>query len=77
MSDTIQISPLATLERVRRLRQEKIYKELLDRDTTVLFEDPLENDMVLNMGPQHPATHGVLRVLLRLDGRLSSSVCRS
>ena len=24
--------------------------------------------MVLNMGPQHPATHGVLRVLLRLDG---------
>jgi NADH-quinone oxidoreductase subunit D len=68
MSDPIQISPLATLERVRKLRQEKIYKELLDRDTTVLFEDPLENDMVLNMGPQHPATHGVLRVLLRLDG---------
>ncbi|RPI65493.1 MAG: NADH dehydrogenase (quinone) subunit D [Ignavibacteriae bacterium] len=33
-----------------------------------MFEDPLENDMVLNMGPQHPATHGVLRVLLRLDG---------
>ena len=24
--------------------------------------------MVLNMGPQHPATHGVLRVLLELDG---------
>ena len=24
--------------------------------------------MVLNMGPQHPATHGVLRVLLRLNG---------
>ena len=25
-------------------------------------------EMVLNMGPQHPATHGVLRLLLRLDG---------
>src|SRR4026207_1757819 len=25
-------------------------------------------EMVLNMGPQHPSTHGVLRVVLRLDG---------
>ena len=24
--------------------------------------------MLLNMGPQHPSTHGVLRVLLELDG---------
>jgi len=24
--------------------------------------------MVLNMGPQHPSTHGVLRILLELDG---------
>ena len=24
--------------------------------------------MVLNMGPQHPATHGVLRLVIRLDG---------
>ena len=25
-------------------------------------------DMIINMGPQHPATHGVLRMVLTLDG---------
>jgi len=28
----------------------------------------LTQTMVLNMGPQHPSTHGVLRVVLELDG---------
>src|SRR5271168_1689257 len=27
-----------------------------------------EHSMVLNMGPQHPSTHGVLRLVLEIDG---------
>lgn len=46
----------------------QILKALEDKDTNVIMEDPLENYMVLNMGPQHPATHGVLRLLIKLDG---------
>ncbi|WP_420634764.1 NADH dehydrogenase (quinone) subunit D [Candidatus Palauibacter sp.] len=33
------------------------------------LEDALEGEPILiNMGPQHPATHGVLRLVLQLDG---------
>src|SRR5882762_7672084 len=34
------------------------------------FQTPQGNGrrMTLNMGPQHPSTHGVLRVVLELDG---------
>ena len=41
-------------------------------ETTVLGAD----EIILNMGPQHPSTHGVLRVKLRLDGeKVAGSEC--
>jgi NADH-quinone oxidoreductase subunit D len=45
-----------------------------DHPTVDDFLNPVEgsyletSEMVLNMGPQHPSTHGVLRVILKLDG---------
>lgn len=46
----------------------------IDPSTQTLLQDSqlnveLDNgDMILNMGPQHPATHGTLRLVVRLDG---------
>src|SRR5260221_5307439 len=34
------------------------------------LQDAVGEKMVLNMGPSHPATHGVLRILLELDGEV-------
>ncbi len=31
-------------------------------------ESGKDRTMVLNMGPQHPSTHGVLRLVLEIDG---------
>jgi NADH-quinone oxidoreductase subunit D len=50
------------------VRKTRILDALENEHVSITFDDPLENDMVLNMGPQHPATHGVLRLLMRLDG---------
>src|SRR5947209_636954 len=35
---------------------------------TPVLESAQDRTMILNMGPQHPSTHGVLRLLLEIDG---------
>src|SRR2546430_4861624 len=35
---------------------------------TPALEPGQDKAMILNMGPQHPSTHGVLRLLLEIDG---------
>jgi NADH-quinone oxidoreductase subunit D len=40
-----------------------------DWDTIVSGTDPINDErIVVNMGPQHPSTHGVLRLILELEG---------
>jgi len=41
-----------------------------DPDYQAETDDLLGEKMVLNMGPSHPATHGVLRLILELDGEI-------
>ena len=39
-----------------------------DWDSIVAAPDGEQERIVVNMGPQHPSTHGVLRLILELDG---------
>jgi NADH-quinone oxidoreductase subunit D len=43
-------------------------------DPTVIEFDVRTDEMLVNMGPQHPSTHGVLRLVLRTDGEMISDV---
>ncbi len=58
-------------------RAETIVARLQERGATATVEgyDEREGRMLLNMGPIHPSTHGVLRLVLELDGETVMS-CR-
>jgi NADH-quinone oxidoreductase subunit D len=51
------------------LRKEKVLVTPQDRDLLNSFIPERGDDsLFINMGPQHPSTHGVLRVVLKMDG---------
>ena len=43
-------------------------------DPRIVEFDVRTDEMLINMGPQHPSTHGVLRLLLRTDGEVVREV---
>ena len=83
-SNLITATPAATGEgpQEMRSRSELTAKEVLrevgsvlrmsEKEASELTSSPVENDeeqtMIINMGPQHPSTHGVLRLMLELQG---------
>lgn len=40
---------------------------MMDRPNTTIGQN-----VILNFGPQHPAAHGVLRLILELDGEVTN-----
>jgi NADH-quinone oxidoreductase subunit D len=58
------------------LKAEELLRELgcvlrmSEAEAAELESDPEDEDqrMIINMGPQHPSTHGVLRLMLELEG---------
>ena len=49
-------------------RQKVAYANAQAADGRVNLEFETQEGMTLNMGPQHPATHGTLRIVVKLDG---------
>jgi NADH-quinone oxidoreductase subunit D len=49
-------------------RQQQMYIAGQAADARVNIELETDEGMTLNLGPQHPATHGTLRVVAKLDG---------
>ena len=55
-----------TSDEVRALEQGAVLRGVSHEDVDVELTD--DQTMIINMGPQHPSTHGVLRLMLELDG---------
>jgi NADH-quinone oxidoreductase subunit D len=60
---------MATHSKLRAGAGEGVHAEILEAQAvTTTFERVSDDLMVVNMGPQHPSTHGVLRMIVTLDG---------
>ncbi len=59
---------LADGEAVARLTARDAILRIGETESALAESDQADDRMILNMGPQHPSTHGVLRIVLELQG---------
>ncbi|MFH1263429.1 MAG: NADH dehydrogenase (quinone) subunit D [Pseudomonadota bacterium] len=66
----MQVQKLAQASRkINYVSRDAIYSPDIPLPPVPTLEKPTrERTLMLNMGPQHPATHGVLRVVLEIEG---------
>lgn len=60
---------LGSDERVRR-RDSSIVLRMTETEMANVVDNVDDERMLINMGPSHPSTHGVLRLMLELDGEI-------
>ena len=68
--DTVSADSSDPAERVRR-RDPSAVLRMSEAEAATIGSDPAPDDderVLLNMGPSHPSTHGVLRLMLELEG---------
>ena len=65
-----ELPPRSTLTAKELLREWGCVLRISEAEANTLSDQEPSDDqtMIINMGPQHPSTHGVLRLMLELDG---------
>ena len=63
-----------TYARERETTEGKVFTVTGGDWDTIVNEAGAEERIVVNMGPQHPSTHGVLRLVLELEGETVTEV---
>ncbi len=65
---TTETAPLVDQATLERVIDRDVVLRLSQTEAEEREHDPHDERMIINMGPQHPSTHGVLRLVLELAG---------